>query len=391
MFDVQASENQGQGDSRRSFMVPQLIAIRPNQCNEEKPRCRNCRIHGASCVYEWERWPAFASTSGRTAPETGAQGAASDGLIFSTRHMMLLHHFTASTASTLHSNVDLKVLWQIEGPQIGLSFHFLLHAILAVSSLHLAYLRPTEWHIHWSQGVELYQTALAGAKKEMQRVSDGNRAALFLFSALTCYFSLARSHCGDRARCAIMEEEDDFLDWVFLFRGTRAFLMLPDAAPLESGPLAPMIKIGKERVRLLNELLVTDTPQLKALGDLQAEIRCRVAESIELEAYNSAMVLLQRSFNAAYHRPSGGLQNTDVFVWLIDVPDEFIALLEVRKPIAMALFACFSVLFQRLPGAWWVGDWSEGVLKQIYSVLRVEKEGQWLIERVQRVAEAEVT
>lgn len=304
---------------------------------------------------------------------------------------MLLHHFTTSTASTLHSNVNLKVLWQVEVPRLGLSFHFLMQAILAVSSLHLAHLKPDEWRLHWSQGVELYQMALGGANKEMQRVSDENRAAMFLFSALTCYFSLARSRCGDTARGPTMEEEDDFLEWVFLFRGTRSLLTPPDAAPLETGPLAPMIEIGRGRVHLLDKLLATDPVELKALADLQAEIRDRVVEGSELAAYDGAIHLLRRSVNAVHHQVPAGLQNTDILMWLFDVSHDFMVLLQARKPIAMALFACFSVLFRQLRRVWWVGDWSDWVLNQIYRALGAEEEEQWLVKGVQAVVEAEVS
>ncbi|KAF5000334.1 hypothetical protein FDECE_11233 [Fusarium decemcellulare] len=263
-----------------------------------------------------------------------------------------------------------------------------MQAILALSSLHLAHLKPDEWRIHWSQGIELYQMALTGANKEMQRASDENRAALFLFSALTCYFSLSRSCCGDRVSSPTVEEDDDFLEWVFLFRGTRSLITPPGAAPLELGPLAPMIEIGKGRVRLLNTLLATDPVELKVLSDLQAKIRNRVAEGTELAAYDDAIHLLRRSYTAVHHQLPGGLQNTDIFMWLFEVSHEFISLLRLRKPIAMALFACFSVLFRQLHTVWWVGNWSDWVLSQTYRALGAEEADLWLVNGVKEVAES---
>ncbi|KAH7237090.1 uncharacterized protein BKA55DRAFT_679341 [Fusarium redolens] len=275
------------------------------KCDEGKPQCRNCKIHGASCVYKWMKHTSTAPTNGPSAPQAETHGTEADDLIiFSTRHMMLLHHFTTVTAPTLHSNVTLQAVWEVDVPKIGFRFRFLMDAILALASLHLSYLRPNEWHVHWLRGIELYQTALAGAKAEMQKVSTENHAAIFLFSALTCYFSLARSRCGDTARCSAMEIDEDFLEWVFLFRGTRTFILPPDATSLELGPLAPMIEIGRQRVRRLAELLATDAVEIKALTDLQAEIQGRVTEPTELTAYEGAIHVIWRSFNAVYHQPA---------------------------------------------------------------------------------------
>ncbi|KAF4466085.1 C6 zinc finger [Fusarium albosuccineum] len=149
-----------------------------------------------------------------------------------------------------------------------------------------------------------------------------------------------------------------------------------------------MIEIGKGRVRLLDTLLAKGPVELKALGDLQAEIRNRVAEGTELAAYDDAIHLLRRSYTAVHHQLPGGLQNTDIFIWLFEVSHEFISLLRLRKPIAMALFACFSVLFRQLRSAWWVGNWSYWVLDQTYCALGAEEAYLWLVNGVKEVAES---
>lgn len=293
---------------------------------------------------------------------------------------MLLHHFTTSTASTLHVNTELKLFWQQEVPQLAFSSDCLLYSILAVSSLHLAYLKPNDWYMHWTEGIDLYQRALACAKTEMQAVLDTNRDALFLFSALTCYFALARSQCGSKERLALIEEYD-FTEWVLLFRGTRSLITI-DPALLENGRLAPMINIGKERVCLLNRLFEADKAGVKSLAVFQAAIRKQVADPAEIDVYDNTLRLLSRSFYAVQHLSQNCFQNTDIFVWLFDISNEFMAKLETRDRIAMAIFGCFGVLCRKLRGIWWVGDWGEWVISQTNNAI---KEEPWLLKVAQSV------
>ncbi|KAK2129164.1 hypothetical protein NOF04DRAFT_1321531 [Fusarium oxysporum II5] len=100
------------------------------KCDETKPACRNCQIRGTSeCLYEAPE----ASRSAETLVLTG-QGLQPVNGIYTLQHLGLLHHFTSSTALTLSVHGQVQKLWQVDIPHIGLSFPFVIHAILAFCS-----------------------------------------------------------------------------------------------------------------------------------------------------------------------------------------------------------------------------------------------------------------
>jgi hypothetical protein len=117
-----------------------------------------------------------------------------EGVSFDLGDMELLHHFTASTAPTLSTNSQLQRLWQDCIPRLALSADYVLLSILAISSLHLAYLRPQRRQFHWNRGIQLYQTALGKAKVEMEHLSEENCRDSVCVAVWTAVFGSQQHH-----------------------------------------------------------------------------------------------------------------------------------------------------------------------------------------------------
>ncbi|RYP45497.1 hypothetical protein DL768_008164 [Monosporascus sp. mg162] len=339
------------------------------QCDEEKPQCRNCRIHNAACVY--------GAVASRGAPHQpallGPAGLSGQGELpsFTLGQMELLHHYTSSTALTLSSNAQVRNMWQDRVPRLALHADYVLDAFLAVSALHLAHLRPRARLSYWTMGVQLYQTALGKAKLAMEHISEENCTELFLFSTLTCFFSFAKN--GDvAARSArgddVDNEEIDLLHWVFLFRGTRALLKPPYETAIKSGALRTIIERGEDRVRMLQAYSAAYAASVA--DELRETVRNHVPDAAECEVYGDAVQLLQRSFHAVYSRQLERIDTTDVFIWLFHVSDEYMDRLKTCEPPALAIFTCFSVLVQQLKGIWWAQDWGEWIARCLRDRLR---------------------
>lgn len=369
------------------------------KCDERKPVCKNCHIHesAASCVYpSSEPLSPVASTS-----PSPSYSSSSDACMYALHHMRLLHHFTTSTALTLSGTDAIRKLWQVEAPLIGMSFPFVLHAILAIASIHLAHERPDERRQHWAKGIELQQQGVAGAQQAMKEFTPQNCTAVYLFSALTCMLSLARG-CGDPGGTdGTTSPPGGFMEWVVLYRGVRFFLSPPYDEILHSGPLRPMFELGlQRRLRLLGPVSMPLAPETAAgsgsdaeaesqrreagnqksrsVLHFQAVIHDRVADTNRLEAHDSAIDHLQRAFRAVYDRPAEDLENMDVFAWMFSVSDEYVALLKQRDPIALALFACFAGLIREMHRMWWTHGWGEWCIRHVCSDLE-----DWLVELVQ--------
>lgn len=331
------------------------------KCGEEKPQCKNCQAHNADCVYE-------AVTSRRTTPKpaltesrpaTPTTPISQDGPpVFTLEHMELLHHYTSLTSQTFSSTAQAREVWQDRVPRLAMDADYVLQALLAVSALHLSQIRPHARSSYWSTGVKLYHAALSKAQKEMENVTEENCTAIYIFSMLTCFYSLAQNHelaaRSDHGE-SVDDEERDLIGWVFLFRGTKALLTLPYQRILHAGPLAPIFQQGAKRAVRLRSYPSSDP---KRVTD---ELREIVPDPEEQVIYRDAIQHLQKSFHAVYGRSAGETETTDIFVWLFDVSEEFMDRLRRHEGPALAIFICFSLLVGQLQGVWWAKGWGEWI------------------------------
>lgn len=340
------------------------------QCGEEKPQCSNCKAHSAECVYE-------AVTSRRTTPKPATPGPSTpmsqEGAppAFTLEHMELLHHYTASTSLTFSSTPQAVVVWQDRVPRLALNADYVLQTLLAVSSLHLSQLRPHARSSYWSQGVQLYHAALSKAQKEMENVTEANCTEVYVFSMLTCFYSLAQNGAlatrSDHGESIDDEEGEDLLGWVFLFRGTKALLTLPHQKILHEGVLAPIFQSGARRARRLRAYPTVDTRHV------MDDLREVVPDPAEREIYRDAIHHLQKSFHAVYGRAAAEIETTDIFVWLFDVSDEYMDRLRRHEGPALAIFICFSLLVGQLQGVWWAKGWGEWISVRLRDTLLDEE------------------
>ncbi|KAL1847686.1 hypothetical protein Daus18300_013853 [Diaporthe australafricana] len=335
-----------------------LCKRRRVKCGEEKPECRNCSAHGATCVYEAVASRRRPLPKASASPGPSIQSSQGDTPAFTLDHMELMHHYTASTALTLSSVSEVKEVWRDNVPRIALQTDYVLHALLALSAMHLSQIRPHDGHSYWTMGFELYQAALGKAQAEMENVTDKNCTELFLFSTLTCFYSLA--HNGELATRSDQgddddQEEMDVLGWVFLFRGTKTLLMLSHRGVLEKGALAPMFEHGGERAGRLRAYSPADSD---AIMD---ELRVIVPDASEQAIYWDAVQHLQRTFRAVYSRASVEIETTDIFMWLFEVSDEYMDRLKRYEGPALAVFMCYSLLVGTLRGIWWAKGWGEWI------------------------------
>lgn len=278
--------------------------------------------------------------------------------MFTLEHMELLHHYTSLTSQTFSSTAQAREVWQDSVPRLAMDADYVLQALLAVSALHLSQIRPHARSSYWSTGVKLYHTALSKAQKEMENVTEENCTAIYIFSMLTCFYSLAQNHelaaRSDHGE-SVDDEERDLIGWVFLFRGTKALLTLPYQRILHDGPLAPIFQQGAKRAVKLRSY---PTPDPKRVTD---ELREMVPDPEEQVIYRDAIQQLQKSFHAVYGRSVGETETTDIFVWLFDVSEEYMDRLRRQEGPALAIFICFSLLVGQLQGVWWAKGWGEWI------------------------------
>jgi hypothetical protein len=290
--------------------------------------------------------------------------------------MELLHHYSTSTCYTVSRLPILQTVWRIRVPQFGFSSPFVLHGILSLSALHLAYLKPEQHAQYVAQAEFHHNLALQMVSATLPLIDKENAAAVYLFSTITSIIS-----------CAKPRQPNDFwvigdrdIEWLSLFRGTR-WIIASAEDTIKSGALAPIFRNGSRRSFARN---ARSTVRLTYLDDLRNLLRDHVADVHRLEVYFGAIEDLSKSFATVEEEGPQNCQTADVFVWLLQISDEYLQLLRQRKPEALVIFSYFCVITHELEWMWWMQGLSIHLIRGIYYFLDEEYRCwlQWPMEQL---------
>ncbi|KAK9849988.1 uncharacterized protein MYU51_012739 [Penicillium brevicompactum] len=228
--------------------------------------------------------------------------------------MELLHHYSTSTCYTISRLPVLQTVWRITVPRLGFASPFLLHGILALSALHLAYLKP-DHHANYAAQAEFHHNlALQTVSPILPRIDEDNATAVYLFSTITSIISCAKPRLPDDFW--VIGDRD--IEWMSLFRGTR-FIIATAERTIKSGAISPILANGKRRSSARN---ARSTSGLSYLDDLRDLLRNHVTQADELECYFNAIEDLSKSFATVEEEGPQNCQTADVFVWLLQISDD---------------------------------------------------------------------
>ena len=163
--------------------------------------------------------------------------------------------------------------------------------------------------------------------------------------------------------------------WLMMFRGTH---VITDTSreSLISGPLAPMIKGGMERVELQNSANNSLSTGKEQLIVLQGLIIKATADTRLLQIYTEAVEELPKSF-MAFGLDQYNHGTTDAFIWAHRVSDEYLPLLEGQTQELLCILAFFSVLLHKMKAKWWCEGRSTHLMTKISRLLN-EAHRRWI-------------
>jgi hypothetical protein len=266
----------------------------------------------------------------------------------------------------------LDYVWQTVLPQVAFRHDYIMHTILSLTALHIAYLNPTNRSSSMLAAAQHHEKSLAGFREDMDRIGPDNCDALFANAALTFFYAfltfgkLYDDYGGDASRTARTSRILG-ADWIPLVRGIEAVLHhVYDH--VSAGPLKSMLSLGN-----------WDELDPEANADAQDEQIVRIRETWNgkenAEVYDETLYLLRkcRFWIAQFEvlqiepEPEWGYNRgwAGPFIWLCLAPKEYFLLLEQRQPPALLIFACFGALLHSLDRYWWM----EGCGKSIVSVV----------------------
>ncbi|KAM5345676.1 hypothetical protein ACJ41O_011537 [Fusarium nematophilum] len=364
------------------------------KCGEQKPACHACVRRGAQCEYPPEALISIVpsssseSTPART-PSTqdlnsstsflvprafpaicGAQNLPSNS--FCIHDMALLHHWTISTSlSIFHKSTDVPQFWQETVPKIAFEHPFVIHAILGLAALHLAYLNCSDnMKAHYlADAASHHNKAMHEFQEALVHIGSDNTEALFMWSTLNLIhvFGMSGRLSGGDGR----KEHMLGVQIIPMLRGVEAVLQ-PAGDALRSGRLGGLMMVGN-----WFELNPDENPDADDAHFCQTRISWE--RSVDAQTYDEALWTLRKcrlyikQFDAmdpdalegwGFNRAGSG-----PLMFIIFAPQEYFTLLHQRQPPALILYAFFGALLSTLDDCWFMEGWGRDIVEVVDDLL----------------------
>ncbi|MCJ1330647.1 hypothetical protein MMC10_007332 [Thelotrema lepadinum] len=265
----------------------------------------------------------------------------------------LLEHYLAVTYKTLVERDEEEDFWRTSILRLAEEHAFVMHAILATSALHLAWLHPAQRRqntvvatLHQQKALPLYQAA-------MDHPDEHNCHALFAFASILAVLEFAAPKGPeDLLLLESTDDRDGLPRWLHLVRGGCTLLGFLWSS-IAAGPARPLIGAGNIPVDV-NQC--PDDPALVALLPLfsTGSDILQSADILELDVYKAALEDLRRVFAHSRINAESFKYRYLIQLWPANVPQVFIDLLNDLRPGALVLLTYYCVLIKRAQGCWYL-------------------------------------
>ncbi|KAL2844504.1 hypothetical protein BJY01DRAFT_214934 [Aspergillus pseudoustus] len=383
------------------------------KCDEVKPSCTNCLRHSVQCDYKISsptdnvpsstpaRRPSaqdgltfISSSQANFEPPKRAyrrrDGPSSDvsersntretssavgnkSFQFSATDLALFHHFL--TCAELGAG---QSEWQTQMTRWGFQHHYFLRLLLAFSGFHLSR-NPTllqqivGQHVDYAAEAEKhYETAVREAAGVVPQITGCNGQVIYTGAVFIFTCSLAR---GPQLGEYLGFRDDGESGCLSLLMGVRSIL------DVCSNVLS--LDISTSHSYNFQDDLREPAPQLPVPpAPLQTEVNAMAADhldqllflldstyhphqSVHLD-YTRILKSLKQTYSVSHPPPDSPVERIgqfpQVFGWLYTLPDSVLHDLQRRHPLALTIFAFFTVLLKDMDVAWFIRGWPEHIL-----------------------------
>lgn len=298
----------------------------------------------------------------------------------------LLFHFMANTSRTLHDADDpvddIASFWARNVPQIGLSYHFVLHMMYALAGYHLVYQEPKGTERH-SQSLALAahhaELGIYEMNRTLTNLNEANCGALYVAAVLVCYCTFAAGPTGpdDLLVCVIGEGISQ--RWLPVIHGVRLIRQSIEPATLFTGLMAPLGGGGtnSEMEDTRPDFLVMGFTYIDWVGPLE-KLRLWIAShenpdtALYLRVHKSLCDVYEANFGNTEGLVQVPMMNKFVFGWLYRMQDLFVGCLQRKAPQALLLMAYYVPLFRTMKRSWFMEGWATHLLETIRGLLSTD-------------------
>ena len=271
----------------------------------------------------------------------------------------LLHHFTTETCFTLSDRPSSHELWRLNAPQVAFRHDCLMRGILAISALHLSWLRPDKKEHFTHVAVRQQDAALSSFRSIMSSMDESNCDAFFGLSSLIVVYGFAAPKASDSLGL-FSYSGDDSDEWLPLIRGVNSILL----------NVWPFIKQGRLSGLLHDhqqESPQTDLPAIlkEQLTNLSSLCENASVDAEAISTYKQALDFLRTCFIRMNNRPLYECEVSIAFLWPVMVPQDYISLLNLKKPEALIILAHYCIILHHLDYYWWMKGWAMHIIENI--------------------------
>lgn len=275
-----------------------------------------------------------------------------------------MHQFASDTYTTLSFKPAGPTTQRSELPKLAFKHAFLLDTLFAITSLHLAYLRPHEAHWRIADAARYQSQAIAATRLRVQKLEASECCAMYHCSSQLGVIALAFRAVDLNSEHASTPSET-FRQLSQLWRGTWSILVasrdLISPEDYEMFFPAPDWALEPDRkpTPMLDSFLDTLTSKAKA-NPHATDVIVPFGPGVSMEKESSTGCLvaigkLRVLFHLCEPEPSR------ILAWLAEVPQVFWDLVSEQNPLACAIVLLYSVTYKNLEQHWW----AKGVRHQI--------------------------
>ncbi|CZR64154.1 uncharacterized protein PAC_14051 [Phialocephala subalpina] len=382
-------------ENRRDTMSARVMKAH-HKCDELKPRCSRCLRYSEECTYpvpKEESSKLFKPTtdseiSGPLRP-TGSIERPKDINNFTSElnlgDLGLLHEWTMSAYTGFVDQPRTEHLWQAEIPRMALKHPFLMRGVLAVSALYKGRMEPDK-KPHYLQVAAYHQNLALPAYRYIvedldNRMDRENAGAVLAFGHLTTAYAFASPHAPGSILFAGLCASTGVPEWLYLTRGCRKIMVMAKDW-ISSGPMNLVMRDIDSPIDLS---LSPDDHHLAALAEhLESLPISGPEDSEEMDAFREALSQLRRSFALPWQAGDPLSAKFSCFAWVEFIPQRYLELLSVLRPVALVILSYFCVLLHQCGHFWHIKGAAERIIGEMYNILEDDWH-DWITWPLQRV------
>ncbi|KAG4440421.1 hypothetical protein IFR05_004114 [Cadophora sp. M221] len=330
-------------------------------------------------------------TSPAPTPTLAARSASSGSLSsWTLEDLDLLRHFRTSTCLDLSQSPESRRLWQTTIPEMACSHPFLKYGILALSALHLSYLRVPEREKYQLKAASYQSKAIPLYCSGIANVDEVTCHPLVAFSKLLLIHCYASEEQDEKLALARSGNRSELLDWLWVIRGscnifhdTWQYMMNGPLSPLLQETIFPeYLAPAPENTEHSQRLGLLSAIPFAGNGKPQPPMSTKSSQSpipAALEALSSAFPKVQTAQSHSVYTFCIAVR-----LWPAQVSSDYLALLKKKDPAALVLLAHYCVLLEPFDSSWYMQGFSKRLLLRIYDQLDPEWRHwvQWLMEGI---------